>query len=139
LGFKEPNRSFEVDLDVPVPEKEWGKPLPKDGGEPAKVYLAYGAALEARDVKAGRVLVDAKLQAYWQKLEKAGKLTGYLDYAWKEKHLEMKSPEITGGFVRGDHAVLLVKGKGFASVRGEALLQKEDGTWRFSDELLGAD
>lgn len=139
VGSKEKNRSFEVDLDVPVPEKEWGAPLPRDGGEAAKVYLAYQSALATRDVKAARPLLDARLKAFWQQQEKEGKLDGYLDYCWTEKHLEMKKAEVTGGFIRGDRAVLFVKGQSVTAIHGEALMRREDGVWRFSDELLGVE
>lgn len=136
LAFKEKKRSFEVDLDVPVPEKEWGKPLRGDDGGVVKAYLAYQNALETRNVKEARAISDAKLKGFWKKLEEDGKLAGYLGYCWKEKHLEMKKPEITGGFVHGDRAVLLVKGRSDTAIQGEALLQRENGVWLFSDELL---
>ena len=136
IGFREKKRSFEVDLDVPVPEKTWGTPLPPGGGDVGKVYLAYDAALRRRDVKAGLPLIDARTKEFWQKLEKEGKLGNYLDYCWKEKHLEMKSPEVTGGFLHGDRAVLLIKGEGVTALHGEALLRRENGAWRFSDELF---
>jgi hypothetical protein len=44
---------------------------------------------------------------------------------------------VTGGFVRGDRAVLPVRGKNsYASLEGEALMRQEDGRWRFYTELF---
>ena len=111
------------------------------GGEFGKVYRAYAASLQAGDVKAARALLGARVGAYWQKMEKAGKLDGYVEYTWKEKHLGMKNPRVTGGFVDGDRAVLLVKGESgiYGSLHGDAILTREDGKWRLSDELLNVE
>lgn len=140
VASKDPKRLFDVELDVPVPAKEWGKPLAGGGGDAGKVYAKYETALEARNIAAARAVIDERVSAFWQKMEKEGKLDRYLDYTWKEKHLEMKSPRVTGGFVNGDRAVVLVEGENrYAKVRGEALLKREGGGWRFSDELLRVD
>jgi hypothetical protein len=123
-----------------VPAKDWGKPLARDGGDAGKVYAKYEHALEARDVAAAKAVIDERLSAFWKKMEDEGKLDRYLDYTWKEKHLEMKRPAMTGGFVNGDRAVVFVEGESrYAKVRGEALLKREGGDWRFSDELLRVD
>ena len=51
LAYKDDSFDFDVTLDVPIPPREWGEPLPKDGGAPGKAFLAYASALEARDKK----------------------------------------------------------------------------------------
>ena len=46
------------------------------------------------------------------------------------------SVQITGGFMAGDKAVVLITGEGAAGkVTGEALMIKEAGTWRVDDEI----
>src|SRR5262245_31124586 len=82
LSFKDDRREFQIALDVPIPAKTWGEPLPKDGGPPGKAFLAYHDALEKRDKKALYAIADADVKARYQKYEKQGKLDGYFDYLW---------------------------------------------------------
>ncbi|HEY4230428.1 MAG TPA: hypothetical protein VGO79_09660, partial [Thermoanaerobaculia bacterium] len=44
LSFAGDDVRFRIQLDLPIPPKSWGDPLPKDGGEPGKAFLAYHAA-----------------------------------------------------------------------------------------------
>ncbi len=137
LSSKDSNRSFQIELDVPVPPREWGKPLPPDGGEAGKAVLAYQAALEAGNKKALFDLLDSKGQELWKKREKEGKVDRALKYRWEKEHLELKDPRITGGFVRVEQAVILVKGKNsYMSLKGEVALRLEDGHWRIHDEIF---
>jgi hypothetical protein len=55
--------------------------------------------------------------------------------AMKEGHPN-KSVQITGGFMAGDKAVLLISGESsVARLTGEALMLKEGGSWRVDDEI----
>ena len=138
LAFREPNRSFQIELDVPVPPREWGKPLPSDGGEPGKAVLAYQAALEASNKKALIDLLNAPSRERWAKWEKEGKTDRALQHRWEKDHLELKNPRISGGFVRGDQAVVLLTGKNsYTSLKGEVALVLEGGRWRIADEIFG--
>ncbi len=85
LSYDGDGRKFQIALDVPIPPKSWGDPLPKDGGDPGKAFLAYHAALEKRDKKAILALSDADMKKRFQDYEKQGKLDAYLDYRWSRR------------------------------------------------------
>jgi hypothetical protein len=138
LSFQEPHRSFQLDLNVPVPPRHWGKPLPADGGDPGKTVLAYQTALETRNQKALFDLLTGEGQQLWSQREKEGKLDRALEYRWAKEHLELTQPQITGGYVRGEDAVVLVKGKNsYSSLKGEVALRREGSRWRIRDEIFG--
>ncbi len=130
--------AFDVEIDVPIPPKTWGDPLPRDGGEPGKAFLAYAAALEKRDAKAILALLDAPMKARFAEYEKEGNLEAWLDYRWKDEHTEMKTIRITGGFVRGDRAVVLFDGSNtyIDHLHGEALMRREGGVWLFHSDMV---
>jgi len=136
LSYRGDDRQFQVTLDVPLPPKAWGDALPKDGGAPGKALLAYHAALEKRDKKALYALFDAARKSLYTEYEKGGKLDGYLDYLWHDEHTDLKSVNITGGFIRGDRAVILFDASNpfIEALHGEALLRQEDGAWRIVKE-----
>jgi hypothetical protein len=138
LSYKGDDRRFEIRLDVPIPPKEWGAALPKDGGEPGKAYLAYHRALEKRDKKALYALLDAEERARWEKYNAENKVDEWLDYRWKEEHTEMTQIRITGGFVDGDRAVVLFDGKNgyIDALHGEAQLRREGGAWLVGGDMV---
>lgn len=138
LSYAGDDRQFRVALDVPVPAKVWGDALPRDGGAPGKAYLAYHAALEKRDKKAIFALLDADRKALFTEYEKEGRLEGWLDYRWQDEHTEMKTIQITGGFVRGGRAVILFDGSNsyIDHLHGEAVLRQEDGAWRIHRDMV---
>ncbi|MEP6994302.1 MAG: hypothetical protein ABI968_07255 [Acidobacteriota bacterium] len=138
LSYDGDDRQFQLTLDVPIPAKVWGDALPKDGGAPGKAYLAYHAALEKRDKKAIFALLDADRKSSFTKYEKEDKLDGYLEYRWREEHVEMTAVTITGGFIRGDHAVVLFDGKNayIDAMHGEAVLRREGGAWLVHRDLV---
>jgi len=138
LSYKGDDRRFQVQLDVPIPPKEWGEALPKDGGEPGKAYLAYHRALEKRDKKALYALLDAEERARWEKYNAENKVDEWLDYRWKEEHSELTSIRVTGGFVNGERAVVLFDGKNgyIDALHGEAQLRREGGEWLVGGEMV---
>jgi opacity protein-like surface antigen len=138
LSYSGDDRTFQIQLDVPIPPKKWGEPLPPDGGEPGKVFLAYHAALDKRDAKALSALVDADYRERIQKYRGDGKLDAYLDYRWKDEHTELKTIRITGGFVRGDRAVVLFDGSNayIDHLYGEAQLLREGGKWLVDRDMV---
>ena len=138
LSYKGSDRRFEIRLDVPIPPKEWGDSLPKDGGEPGKAYLAYHRALERRDKKELYALLDSEEKKRWEKYNAEGKVDEWLDFRWKEEHTELTSVRITGGYVNGDRAVVLFDGRnGYVdALHGEAQLRREGGAWLVGGDMV---
>ncbi|HYB54031.1 MAG TPA: hypothetical protein VEG84_09205 [Thermoanaerobaculia bacterium] len=138
LEYQGDDRQYRVLLDVPIPSKVWGDPLPASGGEPGRVYLAYHAALEKGDRKAVFALLDLEMKARWRRYEFEKKLDAYFDYRWEDMHGKMRAVHITGGFVRGGRAVVLFTGKSDAveALHGEALLREEDGSWFVHHDMV---
>jgi hypothetical protein len=138
LAYAGDDRQFQIELDVPIPSKTWGEPLPSNGGAPGKAFLAYHAALEKRDEKAISQIVDADYREQLKKYEGKGKLDAYLDYRWHDEHTEMKTIRITGGFEKGDRAVVLFDGSnGYIDhLYGEALLRREGGQWLVDCDMV---
>jgi hypothetical protein len=138
VSYKGDDREFDVTFDVPMPPKTWGDPLPKDGGAPGKAWLAYHAALEARDKKAIYALLDADMKAMWAKDEKDGDLDGYVEFLWHDQHTMLKTIQMGGGFVNGDRAVVLFTGSNafIDHLYGEALLRRENGAWLVHTDMV---
>ncbi len=137
LSFSGESRSFDIQIDVPVAPKEWGKPLEADGGDAGAAFRAYNSAMEQQNRKAIFDLVDADTRARWAKREKEGKLDSWLEYREEKVHWRLKDAHIVRGFVRGDQAVLLVKGTSPAidKVHGQVALTREGGKWKIADEV----
>jgi len=139
LQFKDERRSFDIQVDVPVPPRDWGKPLPAGAGEIGNAYLAYQKALESRDKKAIYDLIVSSQRDRWKQREAEGKLDRHIEYRWEKEHVSLTEPRITGGFQRGDQAVLLVKGKNsYMALQGQVALSREEGQWLIRDEIYEA-
>ncbi len=138
VSYRDDDREFDVTFDVPMPPKTWGDPLPKDGGAPGKAWLAYHAALEARDKKAIYALLDADMKAQWAKDEKDGDLDGWIEFLWHDQHTMLKTIRVGGGFVNGDRAVVLFTGSNtfIDHLYGEALLRRENGAWLVHTDMV---
>ncbi len=138
LSYRKDDLAFQVRLDVPIPPKAWGDPLPKDGGAPGKAFLAYSAALDAREPKAIYALLDAEMKGRFDEYRKKGQLDAWLDYLWKDEHTELKTIRITGGFVRGDRAVVLFDATNpwIDHLHGEAILRREGGAWLLHRDMV---
>ncbi len=137
MSFKGDNRAFDINLDVPIAPKEWGKPIDKEGSDIAKVFLAYNAAREKGDQKAVFKLLDSETRDIWKTQEKKGKLDAYLDYRSEKVHWRLKDARIASGYVRDNQAVLLVKGSSplIDHIHGQVLLTKEGDGWKIADEM----
>ena len=138
LSYEGDERKFRIALDVPVPPKKWGDPLPADGGDPGKAFLAYHAALEKRDKKALRALFDADRKKLSDEYELSKRLDAYLDYLWHDEHTELKTIRITGGFIRGDRAVVLFDASNsyIDAMHGEAVMRREGGAWKLHRDMV---
>jgi len=134
LKSKDESRTFDVVFNVPVTPDDHGAPLPPDGGAPGKAYLGYHEALVKRDAKALRPFLSNENREFLASAEKKGKLAVELKFMAKE-HPD-QSVQITKGFSKGNHAVLLIAGEsGGIKLTGEVVLVNEGGRWGVDDEL----
>ena len=134
LKSKDESRTYDVVFNVPVTPDDHGAPLPADGGAPGKAYLGYHAALVKRDVKALQPFLSNENREFLANAEKKGKLALELKFMAKE-HPD-QSVQITKGFSKGNHAVLLIAGEsGGIKLAGEVVLVNEGGRWGIDDEL----
>lgn len=130
--------AFDVKFDVPIPAKSWGQPLPASGGDPGRAFLAYHKALATSDAVALKAVLDSHGKEVLAKHQSQGDLAEYLDYRWSDMHYRMQSLAVVGGYVRGDHAVILFDGssKLFDALHGEVILRRAGNTWLVADELV---
>ena len=65
-------------------------------------------------------------------------LDDWLDDLWDGAHTGLQTIRITGGFVRGDRAVVLFDGSSriLDHLHGEALLRRENGRWLVHGEMV---
>jgi hypothetical protein len=126
--------AFDITLNVPILSDDHGSPLAADGGAPGKAYAGYHEALVKRDAKALRPFLSKELRDFLADAEKKGKGNAFLAFLAKEH--PGKSVQITKGFSKGNHAVLLISGES-STIRltGEVVLVNEGGSWRVDDEL----
>ena len=131
------DRIFDVTLDVPVASDDHGPALAAGGGEPAKVYLAYHAALKTGDAAALKKTLDAFMLGQMAKGEKNDDVAGFLSWLGGQRYLDTVS--VDKGFATARTAVLLVSGSGPIGKRqGQVTLTREKDGWRFSDEVVGS-
>ncbi|HKB79607.1 MAG TPA: hypothetical protein VKH35_07815 [Thermoanaerobaculia bacterium] len=137
ISYKGDRRTFDIQFDVPVAPKVWGKPLASDGGDPGRAYRAYNVAMEKGDRKAIFALLDSSNQATWSRRVKEGKLESYLDYRSDKVHWNLKEAQIMHAYERGNQALLLIKGSSalLDHIHGQVSMMKENGKWKVSDEI----
>jgi hypothetical protein len=124
--------AFALDLALPPSP---GAPLPADGGEPARAYRAYLAAMDKGDI-------DALLKTMSH--ERAAQIAVHRDepefktmFAFIRTQ-RLRDPKLGKGSVKGDRATLEVSGKdgdGNAST-GSVTLLRQDGAWRLDKEAM---
>jgi hypothetical protein len=101
-----------------------GKPLPTDGGEPAKAYRAYLKTIQAGNITQIRNSVTVERSK--QVSDKDMKEMIPMLQAMAPKNLK-----ITGGAVDGDHATLLATSQdGKELMQGTITMAKETGAWK---------
>ena len=83
-------------------------------------------------------VLDSHGKEVLAKHQNQGDLAEYLDYRWSDMHYRMQSVAIVGGYVRGDHAVILFDGSSrlFDALHGEVILHRAGNTWLVADELV---
>lgn len=136
----DPRRAFDIEIDVPIPDKSKGTALPRDGGDPGRAYLAYHQALGAREKAQLLALMDARNKRHWDEHVKAKDLDRWVDFKHDRQHAGMSKVSITGGYLKGEHAVVLFTGSSTSidNLYGEAVLRREGGKWLFEDEWTEA-
>ncbi len=128
------DRSFDLTLVAPLLSDDHGVPLPADGGDPGRAYAAYHEALGRADRAALKPLLSQDQRGFIEGLEKDGKADAHVQ-ALATAH-PGRSLRVTGGYAKGDKAVLLIAGESFVGpVTGEVLLVREAGQWRVDDEI----
>jgi hypothetical protein len=105
-----------------------GKPLPADGGEPAKAYRAYLKTIQGGNVAQIRSAVTAERSK--QVSDKDMKEMIPLLQAMAPKNLK-----ITGGAIDGEHATLIATSKdGSETMNGTITMLREGGAWKVEQE-----
>jgi hypothetical protein len=134
LKDEEPNRRFDITLDVPLLPDGHGAPLPEDGGAAGGAYLAYHAALVARDPAALQAVLSRGQLEVLENARKSDRVDGFMAFLASD---HPDRPRIDKGFANERVAVLLVSGTSAGSkVAGEVLLLKEGDAWKVDDELM---
>jgi hypothetical protein len=130
----DPDRWFEISLDVPVSNDEHGNPQGAGGGVPGKAYLAYHRTLSGKDVRAIRARLSEERRKRWDKAEKDGNGPSFLAFLREDHPSDVRVRE---AYVSGDKALLILDGKGaMGKVRGEAQLSRYQAEWRFDEETF---
>jgi ketosteroid isomerase-like protein len=114
-----------------------GAALPAGGGDPAKAYMAYLAALNKGDVDAlAKTMThdrSAELLAHRSDPDFKA-MFGFIQAS------AMRDPKVTKGFSHGDTATIELAGKdgdGNAAT-STATMQKEAGSWRLAKESMSS-
>lgn len=131
----EQDRPFDLALDVPILSDDHGAPLPADGGEPGKAYLAYHATLAKQNAAALEPLLSPGNREVFARAKKSGKLDGYVSYL-VDKH-QMSTVRVVKGWVTPTKASLIIAGESsIGRIAGEVLLVKANGAWGVDEELV---
>jgi hypothetical protein len=132
--FFDEKYEFKATVDLPVQAKPAekpvtlkGTPLPADGGEPGKAWMAYRKAISAGDIGAIRKSV-VKDMAKQTEDPDFKKMLGVIQ-AMQPKKVKIKS-----GSVDGDTATLLVDSLDEKNTSGTVTLQREGGQWKLAKE-----
>lgn len=112
-----------------------GKPLPADGGEPAKAYRSWIAAVAKGDLPVLRTLVGGDYNGWRIKSDDQDDVKAALKDLRDGTPVEAK---VLSGRIDGDNAVLWVEGKDRDDIlrRGRVLLQRDGGGWRYMEADL---
>jgi hypothetical protein len=109
-----------------------GQPLPADGGEPGKAYLALNKAMLAGDLDGLAKLLPPDRAAEMQAARGTAEFEGMLAFI---QAMTPKNVRIKGGRIDGNNAWIEFDAEeGDALRSGTAEMVKEDGRWRVDKE-----
>jgi len=121
-------------LDIAGPP-DLGAALPPGGGEPAKAYMAYLAALKKGDIDAlaKTMTTERSREILAHRNDPDFKVMfGFIQDS------AIRDPKVTKGFSKGDSATLELAGKDGDgnSATSTATMMKEGGSWRLAKESM---
>jgi len=125
---------IDLTIDVPLASDDHGTPQGVGGGAPGAAYVAYHEALAGNDLAALRERLSTERRATWDGAAANGDSDGFVAFLARE---HPRSVRVVEAYVEGDHALALLAGEGdLGRLDGEALLVREQGAWRFEEELF---
>ena len=101
---------------------------------PAASPIALAAGPTVKDIITNYGNVAEAM--YSDSLVKAKDLDRWVDFKRDRQHAGMSKVSITGGYLKGEHAVVMFTGSSTSidNLYGEAVLRREGGKWLFEDE-----
>lgn len=128
---EEDQRSFDLEIDVPIAFASYGTALATDGGEPAAAYAAFHSALAGVSEATLDQLLPLVSAEVASTLSEHG--MNYVGYLMRN---HPTSYGFARGWTRGDRALLLLDGTSdLGDVTVEAHLLQEEGQWKFDQEV----
>jgi hypothetical protein len=127
---------FRLPYDVAITPIPKPTPIPADGGEPGKTYLALVKAIRSSDWDVAHLhLPKEQLPAT---RPKASEMKEYFD------GLALNYPKtasVTGGLMKGDRANIVISGINHdgRKIKGNVAMQKISGEWRVLDQSFYGD
>jgi len=127
------DKTYEMGLSFDLPLAVFsdpGQPLPADGGEPGKAYLAFIDVLRKRDTKA--IIAKQALAADMVEILGEDSIVEIATMAHPE------TAEVVGGWIDGERAQLRIKGRHAygQTVRGRVEMKNDGGVWKVGDNAL---
>jgi hypothetical protein len=118
--------------DAPPPPPPPGKPLPADGGEPGRLYLALNKAMLAGDLAALEKLMPPAQVAEMNRMRDTPEFAAQLELM---QAMTPHDVRIKGGRIDGDTAWIEFDAtEGDLPRSGTATLVREEGRWRMTEE-----
>lgn len=128
---EEDQRSFDLEIDVPIAFESYGTALAADGGGPAAAYAAFHSAVAG----VNEAILDQLMPLV--SAEVASTLSEHgIEYVRYLVRSHPTSYRFVRGWTRGDRALLLLDGASdLGQVMVEAHLLQEGGQWKFDQEV----
>lgn len=128
---EEDQRSFDLEIDVPIAFESYGTPLAADGGVPAAAYAAFHSALDGvSEATLGQLMPLVSAEVASTLSEHGFDYVGYLGRSHPSSYRFVR------GWTREDRALLLLEGTSdLGPVTVEAHLLEEQGQWKFDQEV----
>ena len=135
---KKTGRFYDLKFALDIPgAPDLGAALPPGGGEPAKAYMAYLAALKKGDIDAlsKTMTKERSTEILAHRNDPDFKMMfGFIQSS------AIRDPKVTKGFSKGDAATLELSGKDGDgnSATSTATMLKEGGSWRLAKESMSS-